>query len=333
MASSHVPTNAASGVAGQPAASKAGQPDLADAMATVKAQVATFHQTADGIVGKCIVTSEREVMAAGDAVRAIYDETREQVSAMDAAVASLGKETGKRSDASLGQAMKRQIDMFAEFMEQLSKRLEIQSTAANQALAMVAKVHEFTKKVNTLWSAARILTVNARIEAARLGEQGAGFAVIAQEMREFTVAVAKANEATSGIAQQMADTIPAIAKESDAMVAAAGSFSSRLAQEAGHLERTYSQAMGSALTALSTAHDAAKKTVERAQEVLSHLQFQDMLAQALRQVDDLTKTLDTNIEGFANGRLSREQLAPMTVESVFDHGEVAEDERGEVQLF
>jgi methyl-accepting chemotaxis protein len=272
-------------------------------------------------------------MAAGDAVRAIYDETREQVSAMDAAVASLGKETGKRSDASLGQAMKRQIDMFAEFMEQLSKRLEIQSTAANQALAMVAKVHEFTKKVNTLWSAARILTVNARIEAARLGEQGAGFAVIAQEMREFTVAVAKANEATSGIAQQMADTIPAIAKESDAMVAAAGSFSSRLAQEAGHLERTYSQAMGSALTALSTAHDAAKKTVERAQEVLSHLQFQDMLAQALRQVDDLTKALDTNIEGLANGRLSREQLAPLTVESVFDHGEVAEDERGEVQLF
>jgi len=333
MASSHDLTPAASGIAGQPTASRAGQPDLADAMATVKAQVSAFHQTADAIVGKCIVTSEREVMAAGDAVRAIYDETREQVSAMDAAVASLGNETGKRSDASLGQAMKRQIDMFAEFMDQLSKRLEMQSTAANQALAMVGKVHEFTKRVSTLWSAARILTVNARIEAARLGDQGAGFAVIAQEMREFTAAVAKANEATSGIAQQMAETIPAIAKESDAMVAAAGSFSTRLAQEAGHLEQTYSQTMGSALAALSTAHDAARTTVERAQEVLSHLQFQDMLAQALHQVDDLTKTLDTNIEGFANGRLSREQLAPLTAQSVFDHGEVADDERGEVQLF
>jgi hypothetical protein len=31
--------------------------------------------------------------------------------------------------------------------------------------------------------------------------------------------------------------------------------------------------------------------------------------------------------------LSREQLAPLTAQSVFDHGEVADDERGEVQLF
>jgi methyl-accepting chemotaxis protein len=309
------------------------QPGNVQAMGTVRCQVSTFRELANEIVGKCIATSEREVMAAGDAVRAIYDETRDQVSAMDTAVASLGKGSGKHSGASLGAAMSRQSEMFAEFMHQLAKRLEAQSTAATQAVAMVARVHEFTKKVSNLWSAARILTVNARIEAAHLGEQGAGFTVIAQEMADFTLAVGKANEATAGIAQQIADTIPAIASEAEAMVSAARAFSDRLADESGRLEHTYSAAMGGALDALSTASVAAKKTVERAQEVLSHLQFQDMLTQALRQIEELSKTLDANVEGMAAGRLSSEQVASLSVKSVFDDEENEQSARGDVLLF
>jgi methyl-accepting chemotaxis protein len=333
MASSPDSTNAVGGGTRPLTGQGAGQVDSVAALSVVKAQVASLHQLTDEIVGKCISTSETEVMAAGDAVRAIYDETRDQVTAMDAAVASLGKEASKGSEASLGAAMRRQGEMFADFMNQLSKRLETQSTAAKQALAMVAKVHEFTKKVSNLWSAARILTVNARIEASHLGAQGAGFAVIAQEMGEFTVAVAKANEATSGIAQQIAETIPSIAAASDAMVTSARAFSARLADEAGRLERTYSEAMGTAVTALSTANDAAKKTVERAQEVLSHLQFQDMLSQALRQMEELANTVSTNVDGLAAGRLSRDQVAPLATKSVFDQGEVANNERGDVLLF
>jgi len=332
MANSPDATNVAGSGTGSLTVRGDGQASAAS-LSAVKAQVSSFHRQTDEIFGKCISTSEKEVMAAGDAVRAIYDETREQVSAMDAAVASLGKETGKRSEASLGVAMRRQGELFANFMNQLSKRLDTQASVANQALAMVAKVHEFTKKISNLWSSARILTVNARIEASRLGEQGAGMAIIAKEMGDFTVAVAKANEATSGIAQQIAETIPSIAAESDAMVTSARSFSARLAEEAGCLERTYLEAMGSALSALGTANDAAKKTVDRAQEVLSHLQFQDILSQALRQMQDLTKTLDTNVDGLAAGRLSSGQVAPLTMKSVFDQGEVAENDRGEVQLF
>ena len=318
MAKAPDSTHAAGGGPNLATAQELGKPDVSGVLATVKTQVSAFQHVTDEIVGKCISSSETEVMAAGDAVRAIYDETRDQVSAMDAVVASLGTETNDHSEASLGSAMRRQSEMFAGFMSQLSQRLATQSAAAKQALAMVAKVHEFTRKVSNLWSAARILTVNARIEASHFGEQGAGFAVIAQEMGEFTVAVAKANEATAGIAQQIADTIPAIATESDAMVSEARVFSNRLSEETQQLERTYSKAMGSAITALSTAHGAAKKTVDRAQEVLSHLQFQDMLTQALRQVEELAKTLDANVDGLATGRLSSDQVAPLTSKSVFE---------------
>jgi len=332
MASSAHSSTAAGGSLGSTITPRGGAVDTG-VLNAIQSQVSSLQKLADELLGKCITISEKEVMAAGDAVRAIYDETREQVSAVDHAVASLGNEAGNRSAASLGAAMKRQRELFGEFMNELSRRLEAQSAAANHALAMVAKVNEFTKKVSGLWSEARILTVNARIEAARLGEQGAGFAIIAQEMGRFTVAVAKANEATSGIAQQMADTIPAIASESDSMVAGVREFSAHLAEESNRLERVYSEAMANALDALNAANGAGKQTVERAQEVLSHLQFQDMLTQALRQMDALTKTVDANVTELAAGRMTANQVAPLTNRSVFDQGDVSDSERGDVMLF
>jgi hypothetical protein len=50
-------------------------------------------------------------------------------------------------------------------------------------------------------------------------------------------------------------------------------------------------------------------------------------------MDALTKTVDANVTELAAGRMTANQVAPLTNRSVFDQGDVSDSERGDVMLF
>ena len=86
--------------------------------------------------------------------------------------------------------MGRFMDMLGEVGTQSSgviAKMEAMTEVMNQTFSLLAKVEMITKQTN-------LLSLNAFIEAARSGEAGRGFQVVASEMRNLSQGSAKLNE-------------------------------------------------------------------------------------------------------------------------------------------
>jgi hypothetical protein len=68
------------------------------------------------------------------------------------------------------------------------------------------RLDRFTEDINDVVSEMNMLSINARIEAARVGEHGKGFEVVAAEMGKSSLAVEKITKDIEGITQAIGKT-------------------------------------------------------------------------------------------------------------------------------
>lgn len=81
--------------------------------------------------------------------------------------------------------------------------LEDLSEAVDTTHEMVEKITQKTAELRSLQNRQNILALNASIEAARAGEKGAGFAVVAKEVRNLSEQSAKVNTEIEEIVQKI----------------------------------------------------------------------------------------------------------------------------------
>jgi methyl-accepting chemotaxis protein len=202
---------------------------------------------------------------------------------------------------------------ISEINRQLSKAAEVARGAVAEAqitnneiggLAQAAqKIGDVVKLIHSIAEQTNLLALNATIEAARAGEAGRGFAVVASEVKSLAVQTAKAtqeiaaqilavqgstNSAVEAI-QKITGRMQEIDKYTSAVAASVGQQSAATGEISNNVE---SAAQGTKVVSsiLEVVADAIKKTSSSADIVLT----------ASQAVEEATTDLRNQVEGFLN---------------------------------
>jgi methyl-accepting chemotaxis protein len=246
--------------------------------------------TAHGQINALAVSAQRiaegsdaQARGAQDAVEAV-SRLDEQISAFatlgttlaDAAGhAQVEAQTGERSVAQAASAMER-ITEATDVAQTAMKNLESSSSAVSD---IVAVIHDIADQTN-------LLALNAAIEAARAGEQGRGFAVVADEVRKL----AEKSRISTGEISRILD---AIRDESVRAVAAMASASAQV--------RTGTALSSDATKALGALGAAIAQTSGVAAEVASRSEHMKAASSALmRSITAVSRVIDDNAAAAAH---------------------------------
>jgi methyl-accepting chemotaxis protein len=256
------------------------------------ADQALSHALADFLRTACRTTLERiqnvngmtarEVLDAGAALERVMGEARAHV---DKARSALSKAAGGDGRDGLRELARRQAEAIRGYLSDSQRLIAEQETMAKQSQAGSAKIAQLATIIEGIASQAKLLALNARIEAARLGTRGEALSVIASEMVRFSKEVGAANGAISEIAESICRDLPRVAAHASKLRESTERFSGRINGELDEI-RDAGEALEQVLnSAMVDGDEAAERIVSHAYAALSHLQFQDACAQHLLSID------------------------------------------------
>lgn len=253
----------------------------------------SFAQTEGRIARRilgAIAVSERAALNVGDSIQQIVSDARRHVERS----AALAQQFG--ADSEIGRSIAQQNEEMRSFVERLSaslRRTRDDATAAQEQLGGILSAGD---RIRAVARETKIVTVNAQIEAARLGTAGKPFVVIAEQLAELAEDIEAANRLVGQLARTMGEVIPRLANTTKDVVEDAERFRERFCAALERLEAAQSELHGSVRGAMVEGERCAEAILQGSARALSQLQFQDPMAQSLREVSRISGETRRKIE-------------------------------------
>lgn len=160
---------------------------------------------------------------------------------------------------------------MVKIVESAKKTEAIISSLANKT----DQIGEITQVINDIADQTNLLALNAAIEAARAGEHGRGFAVVADEVRKLA-------ERTSKATKEIADTITSIQKE---------------AFDANESMREAGDSVNSGMEMNAELADSLRNILDSSEGVISQI---EIVAAASEQQSTTAEEISRNLESITN---------------------------------
>jgi methyl-accepting chemotaxis protein len=188
------------------------------------------------------------------------------------------------------------IQKANETLSNLSKSMKEITTASEETSKIIKTIDEIAFQTN-------LLALNAAVEAARAGEAGAGFAVVAEEVRNLAIRAADAAKNTSGLIEgtvrKIKEGSALVVKTNEAFVEVSASASKvgELVGEISAASQEQSQGIDQINKAVAEMDKVTQSTAATAEESASASEEMNAQAEQMKQV---SLTL-VNIIGGSNG--------------------------------
>ncbi len=233
--------------------------------------------------------SEEQAAQAGDVAASVEEMTAAilQNSHNATDTAKLAEEANKKADSGSAAMKTTQIEMD-EIVVSTEKTGEIVKSLAGRA----DQIGQIIQVIEEIADQTNLLALNAAIEAARAGEQGRGFAVVADEVRKLA-------ERTTKATKEISDTIGAIQNDT----------------------REASDAMSNAYTVVNKGKESTANTEEILHDIVNSVtRAMDMI----RQIATATEEMSAGAEEIAKNVSSISKVAENSSKSMGQMGSVAD---------
>ncbi|MBC3412873.1 methyl-accepting chemotaxis protein [Pseudomonas sp. SWRI51] len=269
--------------------------------------------------GKILTTSTSSTRVSGDMAEAAGRQ-REAVDMVSTAfhemVATANEVARSCSQAALsadsGQAQARegqqQIDAAVQSVDRLSQEIEQSAQSIQQLERDSNAIQSILGTIRSIAEQTNLLALNAAIEAARAGEQGRGFAVVADEVRALAKRTADSTAEIDGLLGNLASRTAEVAEQMHASIEVSQQSVSRIgmARDSFGQIRESVDVIRDMNTQIATAaeeqHQVAEDINRHISQIHGDAQLVAELAQAARQDSEslagLSNELDTLVRRF-----------------------------------
>jgi methyl-accepting chemotaxis protein len=274
-------------------------------------------------------TTQREVIAAASSVAFVVERATEHVKHVKQMVGSLEGRNG----GGVAAAVARQADVLRHYFESVSRDIARQEETADRAQQSLQRITKAANDTAHLASAARLLALNARIEAARVGGHGNCFSTIAGEMQHLAEQITQANEFIDGLASRLSEDLPELASSARALRTSSEELTRDLASATALVEQETAD-MRHVIGEMMVQSDREMASlIGSSHEALSHLQFQDVVAQGLLRLEPALHELQIEQAKLQGVEEVIAELPPTQHREIGGDKPVDQENAGEVLLF
>ncbi len=307
--------------------------DPEEAKRQALAAVASSRSEIAELIDQCNRQSEQGVLSVGQELTAIVFISESYIQEVRDSLSSV-QGSGSGEKEGIVEAIAAQSESMHAFMTTVSESASRQSEASQQALEQAQTIIRVGTSINEVARSSKMLALNASIEAARLGNAGRSFAVIANQMQALSERVQESNQLVGDLAGKLQKLLPQIVADASTLQDQSARFESEFTEHLSRVQEDSKNLEQAFEAVLSGGDNRIAAILRHSQEALSNLQFQDPTAQRLMRVDANLAQLEARQQALLTGKVDYSAIeAPLKQEvgGGFDHEDTPES--GEVLLF